>query len=447
MIRLKLHYTCILAVAIGVASCSHGQEKTHTASADTTAVYKIGDPKAIPEKEVQRIKNSTQAFYDTVFRNGVFNGGIIVAEGGNIIFEKYTGSVNLDGKDSVNEHTPMHVASVSKTFTAMEILKLQEQGKLNIDDPVSKYITGFNYPGVTIKTLLDHRSGLPNYNHFFEKTKTKVNKDSFLTNNDVVRFLIDHKNELTNIGVPDRGFNYCNTNYALLATIIENISGKPFPQFMQDNVFGPVGLKNTFIRYKGDGRSVAKSFDWRGREIADNYLDMVYGDKNVYTTPRDLLTWDRALSDTVFLSAKSLEAAYTPYSNEKTGIKNYGLGWHMNIYPDGKKLIFHNGWWHGSNAAFIRPFKEDATIIMIGNRYTRNIYKAKNLVNLFDHYFDADMPEDSEGAAPATDSVVTKKPVVKKVATKKVRVPKAAAKKTTTNTKLKAATRKKGKKD
>ena len=81
-------------------------------------------------------------------------------------------------------------------------------------------------------------------------------------------------------------------------------------------------------------------------------------------------------------------------------IKNYGLGWRMNVYDDGKKIIFHNGWWHGNNAAFIRVLKDDATIILISNRYARAVYKAKNLVNIFDHYFSTD-EDDQENAAPS----------------------------------------------
>ena len=170
---------------------------------------------------------------------------------------------------------------------------------------------------------------------------------------------------------------------------------------MQENIFNAMGMKNTFVHHHADTVIRSKSFDWKGREIPDNFLDDVYGDKNIYTTPRDLLKWDRALSDTIFLTAKSLELAYTPYSNEKPGIKNYGLGWRMNNYPDGKKIIFHNGWWHGNNAAFIRVLKDDATIILISNRYARTVYKVKNLVNIFDHYFATD-EDDIENAIPPT---------------------------------------------
>ena len=361
-------------------------------------VYTFPLPKKLSKEEHNKINYQSQLFYDSLLDGSGFNGGMIVAKGGNIVFEKYKGFVNIDGKDSINASTSLHIASVSKTFTAMAVLKLQELGKLNIEDSITRFFPEFNYAGVTIKSLLNHRSGLPNYLYFMEDVGW--NKDSIIQNIDVLQWLITKKGLIKNIAPPNTRFTYCNTNYALLALIIEKVSGITYPNFMKANIFEPLGMKNTFVHFKGDKVVRSKSFDWRGREIPDNFLDDVYGDKNIYTTPRDLLKWDRALSDTIFLTAKSLELAYTPYSNEKPGIKNYGLGWRMNNYPDGKKIIFHNGWWHGNNAAFIRVLKDDATIILISNRYARAVYKAKNLVNIFDHYFSTD-EDDQESAAPS----------------------------------------------
>ena len=380
-------------------SCSQKNKDKISPKNQEKQLYNIPVPAKITTEERNNLQAQSETFYDSLLDGSGFNGGMIVAKGGNIVFEKYKGFINIDGKDSINASTSLHIASVSKTFTAMAVLKLQEQGKLNIDDPVTKYFPNFNYEGVTIKTLLNHRSGLPNYLYFMEKVGWIT--DSIIQNKDVLNWLIERKGFIKDIGKAETRFTYCNTNYALLALIIEKVSGKTYPHFMQENIFDPLGMKNTFVHFKGDNKIRSKSFDWRGREIPDNFLDDVYGDKNIYSTPRDLLIWDRALSDTVFLTAKSLELAYTPYSNERPGIKNYGLGWRMNIYDDGKKIIFHNGWWHGNNAAFIRVLKDDATIILISNRYASAVYKAKNLVNIFDRYFETDT-EDIENAVPAT---------------------------------------------
>ena len=398
MNKIKIFF-CVSILFLITGCSSKKNDLKNAKEQDKKQTYIIPPPSVLAVVERQRIQSQSEIFYDSMLDGSGFNGGMIVAKGGNIIFEKYKGFVNIDGKDSVNAFTSLHIASVSKTFTAMAVLKLQELGKLNIDDSVTHFFPDFNYPGVTVKTLLNHRSGLPNYLYFMEDAGW--NKDSVIENKDVLKWLVFKKGMLKNIASPNKRFTYCNTNFALLALIIEKVSGETYPHFMQENIFDPLGMKNTFVHFKGDNKIRSKSFDWRGREIPDNFLDDVYGDKNIYSTPRDLLIWDRALSDTVFLTAKSLELAYTPYSNEKPGIKNYGLGWRMNNYVDGKKIIFHNGWWHGNNAAFIRVLKDDATIILISNRYASAVYKAKNLVNIFDRYFETDT-EDIENAVPAT---------------------------------------------
>jgi CubicO group peptidase (beta-lactamase class C family) len=211
--------------------------------------------------------------------------------------------------------------------------------------------------------------------------------------------------------------------------LLEKVSGVKFPQLLQQIFFTPLEMKNTFVFDTTMLQQVNPSYDWRGRIMPFNFLDAVYGDKNIYTTPRDLLNWDRGLSSGKLFTEKTLEAAFTPYSNEKPGIRNYGLGWRMNVYPDGKKMIYHNGWWHGNNAAFIRLVKDSATIIVLGNKFNRGIYHAKDMANLFANYGASE--EEDEGAVEVkrTDTtskgaplpVVTKKTVQKKANKRKRR--------------------------
>jgi CubicO group peptidase (beta-lactamase class C family) len=294
----------------------------------------------------------------------------------------------------------MQIASISKTFTAMAVLKLWQDGKLNIEDEFSKYFPAFNYPGITVRCLLNHRSGLPNYNYFMETLGW--DKSSFVSNKDVLNYLITRKADLPDVLTPNTHFSYCNTNYALLALLIEKISGLSYAAYLNRTFFAPLQMKNSFVFSLADTANTIPSYNWRGAPEAYNFLDQVYGDKNVCTTPRDLLIWDRALSSDLIFTAETLAQAYAPYSNEKPGLRNYGLGWRMNIFPDGSKIIYHNGWWHGSNAAFIRLLKEKATIIVIGNKFTRAIYYAKVLTSLFGNYY---LPVEEEESFTAKDSV------------------------------------------
>jgi CubicO group peptidase (beta-lactamase class C family) len=349
---------------------------------------KIELPKPIPlsTAESMHLQRACQLWFDTVLKPSAFNGGMLVAKGGNIVFEQYRGTNPLGSADSVNAETVFHIASVSKTITAMAILKMTEQGKLHLDDELNHFFPAFNYPGVTIRSLLNHRSGLPNYLYFMEDLKW--NETIALKNQDVFNYLVNRKAEIKNIAPPNTHFSYCNTNYALLALLIEKISRLSYPQYLQQNFFEPLQMKHSFVYTPQDSSRASANYDWRGKVIANNYLDYVYGDKNIYTTPRDLFILERALSSNLLLKKETMEEAYQPYSNEKPGIKNYGLGWRMNIYPNGKKVIFHNGWWHGNNASFIRLLDQDATIIVLSNRFNRATYKAYHLINSFENYFE-----------------------------------------------------------
>ena len=116
------------------------------------------------------------------------------------------------------------------------------------------------------------------------------------------------------------------------------------------------------------------------------FLDAIYGDKNIYSSPRDLLKWEIALNNGQLFNASTLEEAYKGYSYEKPGIKNYGLGWRLYEMPSGKKIIYHNGWWHGNNTVFSRLPSDSTTIIVLGNKFNRSIYQAKKIASIYAGY-------------------------------------------------------------
>ncbi len=381
-----LFFYLLLAGIITIfSSCSAVSEsKPKLQGNNSLTVLSLPDQPAVSKAEAARINTACGNWYDSVLKQKGFNGSILVAKNGHIIFEKYSGTAHLPGTDAITENTALHIASVSKTFTAMAILKLMQDGKLNVDDEFSKYFKTFNYPGVTLRTLLNHRSGLPNYTHFLDNMGW--DKSRIASNDDVLNFLIMRKAELTDITAPNTHFSYCNTNYVLLALLIEKITGKKYADYLNESFFVPLQMKNTYVFSLADTARAIPSYNWRGKPEAFTFLDQVYGDKNIYTTARDLLIWDRALQTNLLFKPETLEEAYTPYSNEKRGIRNYGLGWRMNIYPTGEKIIYHNGWWHGSNASFIRLLHNSATIIVIGNKFTRSVYHAKALTSIFGNY-------------------------------------------------------------
>lgn len=340
-------------------------------------------PKNLSKTEFVKYNSLSAAFYDLYLRRSQFNGAMLVAKKGQIVFEEYAGLHSTETRDSLNQNTPFHLASVSKTFTGMAICKLWEDGKLQLDDEVSKYFNQFNYPGLTIRHLLTHRSGLPNYVHVIPESYK--GRGIPLSNQDILQFFIDHKSEL-GIGRPDRQFVYCNTNYAVLALIIEKVSGLTYAEYLKQAFFIPLGMKNSFVCTSRAEQEANPSYNWRNQKERFTFQDLVYGDKNIYSTPRDLLKWDIALSNGKLFREETLNAAFSGYSFERKGIKNYGLGWRLYLYPDNRKIIYHNGWWHGNNTVFARLVDDSATVIILGNKFNKRIYDSKKLYAAFGSY-------------------------------------------------------------
>lgn len=356
----------------------------------------------ISEKEKSYYASKIEALYPITLLKSGFNGSILLAKNGEIVFEDYRGLINFKTKEPITQNSPFHIASVSKTFTATVILHLMEQGKIQLDDPVEKYLLNFPYAHITIKNLLTHRSGLPKYDHFMDGTRSepyyvknkrgkKIKKykvykvavgiDGLPNNEELLQYMIRSHPPIESF--PDRRYSYCNTNYAMLALVIEKITKLSFPDFMRDSVFTPLGMKNSFIFSVKDTANYVPSYNYNRAPFPLEKLDCIYGDKNVYSTVRDLLLWDRALYEGKFVSKATMEMAYQPYSHETRGQKNYGLGWHLYINPPEPTVVYHNGWWHGNNAVFKRLISDSATVIILGNKFNRNIWSAGKMSSVF----------------------------------------------------------------
>jgi len=398
----------LLTFLIIACNSAPGTEKKDSVRAVTPATFS-----SLPSKEKEYYTNAITPLYQSLLLKKGFNGSILLAKNGEVVFEDYHGSINLKTKEPITANTPFHVASVSKTFTATVILHLMEEGKIALEDPVEKYLPSFPYKNITIKDLLTHRSGLPKYDHFMEDTrtiittvknkkgklvkrrttvKTPVQTTGIASNQDVLQFMITNRPALESL--PNHRFSYCNTNYAMLALVIEKITQTPFPEYMLINVFKPLGMRNTYVFSIKDTGNYVPSYNYNNAPFKLEKLDCIYGDKNVYTTVRDLLLWDIALNQGTYVSTKTLELAYQPYSNEHRGNKNYGLGWHLFINPPDPTIVYHNGWWHGNNAVFKRLIANSATVIILGNKFNRNIWSAGKMSSVFTGHADTTLLEE-----------------------------------------------------
>lgn len=394
-----------LVIVLAVAAIYGCNGQANTPPAESKPIPAISASSAISAGEMRHYKSRVEEFVDSAFGSRSFNGSVLVAKNGEVIYERYAGFRNPRVKrDSIDPSTPFHLASVSKTFTAMAVLKLQEEGKLNTNDEIAKYFPGIPLPGVTIKSLLNHRSGIPNYVHYMERLGWDRRRQ--MTNKDVVDFIFARRKDIQ-IGPPDRRFSYSNTNYALLALIIEKVTGQTYPDFMRLAFFQPLDMNDTYVFTMADSARFLPSYFSSGRQYAFDYLDQVYGDKNVYSTVRDMLKWDRALYAGTFFKQSTLDSAFSGYSFEKPGVNNYGLGWRMFMLKSGKKFVYHNGWWHGNRTAFYRLPDDNVSIIAFSNNDFTRVYSCKNIADIFGNYFRND---EDDRASETVNTVKTASP-------------------------------------
>ena len=311
-------------------------------------------------------------WFKELYLNTRFNGGVLVAKKGEIIYQNTYGYANFQKKDTLTlEHT-FQTGSVSKPFTALAIMILKERNLLSYADKVTQYIPDFPYPEITIWQLLTHRSGLSNYNYFCDEY---TDKETIISNDDVLKLMAD------TIPVPyfhpNVRFDYCNTNFVILASIVEKVSKTSFVDFVREEIFKKAGMKSSWISVNGTQnrkykKAIGYHFKWE--EALLTYQDGVVGDKGVYATVTDLWRWNKALETNKIVKKETLKEAFKPTSFEKNGKDNYGLGWRMQTMIDSSKLVYHGGWWRGFNSVFIRDTKNDLLVVIFSNVRTRAVY-------------------------------------------------------------------------
>ena len=355
-----------------------------------------------------------------------YNCAVLVAKGDDILLARGYGYADYGKKKPLDAHTSFRLASVSKPITATAALMLFDDGKLDLQKPVSDYLPGFPYEKITVEMLLCHRSGLPNY-MYFVGDYLKGRKIKVLSNDDVLNMIVRHKPSLT--FKPGRRFQYSNTNYALLVNIIEKQSGMPFGKFLQENIFTPMQMRDSYLLTDNACTdNVACAYTYGYERINDDYLDGVVGDKGICCSVTDLYKFHLGLERNLLLKPETKDMAYTPRSFEKKGARNYGYGWRMKKQDNGTNVIFHNGWWHGFNNVYYRRPADSTVVIVLSNKLNMGVYKIDKLLGILDGKEQSWDTEESEIAAKP----VRQKQSLKKTAKKSTA--KSTAKKATAKT-------------
>lgn len=380
MILSSYRFSLFSILCILFFSCSSTDKKAHNRlpqddnSDSLTLVY-----------DESKADKRIDEFMSDLHRRYSFNGNVLVAKKGKIIYQKAIGWADYLHRDSLNIDSQFELASVTKPMTAAAVLILMERGKLQLDQKVTAFFPDFPYPDITVEMLLTHRSGLMNYIYFVDNLWKAAKKDERkgISNMDVMKLIAEHKP--APYSRPDTRFHYNNSNYMILAAIIEKVSGMSFADFMKENVFVPAGMKHTAVYSKAVYDKipvdvVGHDRTWR-YSVVQNFLDGPVGDKGIYSTVHDLLLFDRALRKGRLLKKSTLDSAYTGRSEPIRGHFNYGYGWRL-FEGRGHKVAYHTGWWHGFRHIYLRDLTNDITIVLLTNLTNGSLLKLDELYHI-----------------------------------------------------------------
>ena len=351
---------------------------------------------------------SIDSLMNLCIANNCFNGDILITKNKSTFYKKTIGYRDNAAKEKLKSNSLFNIASISKPFTAIAILQLQDKKLLDIEDKITKYIPAFPYEAICIKHLLSHTSGLiANIDFLNEADNQKT-----LTNDSIVSLLQAYKPALQ--FKPGEQWSYSNLGYDLLAVIVEQISNLKFDEYMQKNIFQPAGMNRTFVP------RTATISNWLPKKMKEtdiafphnfenltscnlsniysnisNSKQYYYGSTNVYTTVYDLEKFNKALANNIILSKMNQALAYTPYKlnngnfamDSLAPIKSYyGLGWEISIDTTHGKIIWHKGRSGGTRAVFLRNTDKNQMVTFLDNNDNWNTdLKAVACLKIINH--------------------------------------------------------------
>jgi len=324
-------------------------------------LFVSGQSSAKPLPTNDQITAKFDEYMKAVLQVDGFSGTVLIARDGKPIVSRGYGMANTELNVANTPETIFRLGSVTKQFTSMSIMMLQERGKLSVSDPICKYLGDCPdaWKPITIRNLLTHTSGITNYTGFADFAKTTVMP---ITTTAMADRLQKEPLEFT----PGEKFAYSNSGYYLLGAIIEKVSGKLYADFLQENIFTPLGMKQTgyddplrIIMHRAAGYQKQA-----GKVINSSYMDMSvpYAAGSLYSTTGDLLIWDQALYTEKLVTKKSLEEIFTPWKGEA----GYAYGWGIGK-KSGHREISHGGGIYGFATQISRFPDDHVTVIVLSN--------------------------------------------------------------------------------
>ena len=330
-----------------------------------------------PEKVTKKVRHKLDSLLKRIHKRHDFHGAVLVAKNEKIVYENQIGTADFKKKTPLNKESVFQLASVSKQFTAAAIMLLNERNQIKLTDTVNTYFPDFPYKAVTIKNLLNHTAGLPKYfwiaEHEWQQEKAPTNSEmmEFLESTDVKRYF-----------KPGRNFDYSNTGYFVLASIVEKISGTSFSSFLKKNIFEPLQMDHSYVysfendaigEHQLDGYRLYRG--WRHVKIPSTVNDAIVGDKNIYTTAEDLFKWTKGLNSGSFLTKQSLALMYSKGESVYGNKIPYGFG--FRIDTKGENSIYHYGKWNGFSTG-LTNYLEDNLVVIVLEHTSFNALKSLN---------------------------------------------------------------------
>lgn len=331
------------------------------------------------------------ALFQAVRQHKNFNGVVLVAVHGQPVVCEAIGAAEYSsaGDRSLTTDSLFELASVSKPITALGMARLHQLGQLQWDDLVADWIPELPYPGITIRHLLCHSSGLPDYMELFAH---QWDPSQFASNEDVLRMLIKHRP--APLFAPNESWMYSNTGYIVLAILMERISGQRYEDFLDEQIFKPLGMRRTQVYHRRlDPGPVPDDYAFGyvyrighgGYVLPDDlpelnyvkYLDGLQGDGMVHSTVHDLLRLDRALYDDQFMDSARRHLIFSPVAMNNGESFNYGMGWLIETDERLGALVHHTGGWPGYATWFKRYIDRDFTLIMLQNGERDHAYTSQ----------------------------------------------------------------------
>lgn len=343
-----------------------------TTTAKTTAINQA----ELDDKELLKITLKIDKFLAKTVKENEPGLAILVTKDSRVVYRKGYGLANLENETPVKGDTIFYTASVSKQFTAMAIMMLAEAGKLSYDDPLTKFFPKFpDYAKkITVKHLLYHTSGLPDYIEVFKDKENLT--DSVAVTKKAIEVLAKQKEPDFEAGTKHE---YSNSGYLVLAGIVEQVSGQDFPTFVKEKIFKALEMKDSFVvmTSKDLPEKLARGYklknsNYKDVEFGKNSLDLCYGDGGILTNVQDMYKWDQALYTDKLVKADTLKLAFSPGTldnGEKIDYSDgwgYGFGWAIGDIV-GQELITHSGSWYGWATIIARVPSKNLSVVIFAN--------------------------------------------------------------------------------